>query len=65
MQQECVFNVFEKLFPLIYTNLVQFMEPKMDVSSFVISVYNSRLCKSHKTGCESSPGLWKFQNFQN
>ena len=46
MQQECVFNVFEKLFPLIYTNLVQFMEPKMDVSSFV-SVYNSRLCKSH------------------
>ena len=32
MQQECIFNVFEALFPLLYTNLVQFMEPKMDVS---------------------------------
>ena len=33
MQQECIFNVFEALFPLLYTNLVQFMEPKMDVST--------------------------------
>ena len=35
MQQEVIFNVFEGLFPVLYTNLVQFMEPKMDVSYFL------------------------------
>ena len=32
MQQEIIFNVFESLFPAIYNNLLQFMEPKMEVS---------------------------------
>ncbi|XP_052807224.1 dynein axonemal heavy chain 5-like isoform X2 [Mya arenaria] len=30
-QQTIIFDVFEQLFPVLYTNIVQFMEPKMDV----------------------------------
>lgn len=32
MQQDVIFNVCEQLFPPLYTNITQFMEPKMDVS---------------------------------
>lgn len=30
-QQDVIFTVFEQLFSTLYTNVVQFMEPKMDV----------------------------------
>ena len=32
MQQDVIFSVCEQLFPALYTNIVQFMTPKMDVS---------------------------------
>jgi hypothetical protein len=30
-QQDVIFTVFDQLFSTLYTNIVQFMEPKMDV----------------------------------